>query len=68
MYYLLLLLLFVIVYSVLIRIIGSILKVLFIALFIVVIAYILGVMVKSTKEPINIFDIYQVENLSIRKL
>lgn len=68
MYYLLSLLLFGIVYYVFVKVLGSIVKGCFTALLVVLIAYLAIVMLKSTKQPVRILDLYEVDNFNIRKL
>jgi len=68
MYYLLLLLLFITVYYVFMKILGSLLKGCLTAVLFVFVAYVISVMVKSTKQPVNVFGIYQVDNFNVRKL
>jgi hypothetical protein len=50
------------------KILGSLLKGCLTALFIVFIAYSIYIMVNSTKQPMNIFGLYEVDNFVIRKL
>jgi len=68
MYYLLSLLLFVILYYVFMKVLGSLVKGCFTALLFVFIAYAVVIMVKSTKQPVDVFGIYQVDNFNIKKL
>lgn len=68
MYYLLLLLLFIILYYVFMKVLGSLVKGCLTAFFVVFVAYAVVVMIKSTKEPVDVFGLYQVDNFTIRKL
>ena len=50
------------------KILGSIIKGCITTFLLLVIAYSVFVMVKSTKQPVNIFNLYEVDNLNVRKL
>jgi hypothetical protein len=68
MYYLLLLLLFIVLYTVFVKILGSLIKGCLMAFGIVLIVYTIYIMVNSIKQPMNIFGLYEVDNFNVRKL
>ena len=68
MSYFLYILLFGLIYYVFFKILGSLIKGCITVVFIIVIAFVAITMIKSTKQPVNILDIYQVDNFKIRKL
>lgn len=68
MFYLLAALLFIILYYVFVKLLSSIVKGCLVA-FLVLILVLVGItMVRSTKEPVNILNLYQVDNFNIERL
>jgi len=67
MYYLLYLLLLVLLYYFIFKVLGSIVKGCFTFVIILAIALIGFNMIKSTKEPIDVFGIYKIENFVITR-
>jgi len=68
MYYLLLILFFIILYFVFVKLLSSILKGCLVAVLVIVLFIGIDVLVKSSKEPVNIFGLFKVDNFEVIKL
>ena len=68
MYYLLLLLLFVVLYYVFVKVLSSIVKGCFTAFFIVFVVFAVYVMLKSTKESVNLFGLNRLTDLKLERI
>lgn len=68
MYYLLYFLLAILVYYIVTKILGSLIKGCFSALLFLIVAFIVVSMLKSTQQTVDIFGLYQIDNFIIKKL
>jgi len=68
MFYLLALLLFIILYYVFMKLLSSIVKGCMMAVFVVVLVSLVFVFVKSSQEPVYLFNKYKVDNFKVVKL
>lgn len=68
MFYLLALLLFIILYYVFVKLLSSIVKGCMMAVFVSVLILLVGVFIKSSREPVYLFDMYKIDNFNVVKL
>lgn len=68
MFYLLAALLFIILYYVFVKLLSSIVKGCLVAVLVLILVLAGITMVRSTKEPVNILNLYQVDNFNIERL
>lgn len=67
MYYALLLIALVLIFSLVVRVVSSVIKSLLIVLALTILGGIVYVFVSSTSSPIDIFGIYTVDNFKVTK-
>ena len=68
MYYLLLIVLVAIVFYVVTHVVSSIFKGCMVTVFVVIIGLLVFFLIKSTKEPVNVFGYYQIDNFEVTKI
>ena len=68
MYYLLALLLFIICYYVFVKLMSSIVKGCLMAVFVLILVTVVVIFVRSSKEPVNILNMYKVDNYEVTKI
>lgn len=68
MYYLLAFLLFILTYFICMKVLKSIIKGIFLSLSIVLFVIAATIFIKSSKTPVNVLNLYEVDKFEVRKL